>query len=328
MSSPSTIRRLTTILAADVVGYSRMMAEDEEATLQTLQVYRKVFESFVAKHDGRIFNTAGDAILAEFGSAVEAVRCAISIQEEFSTRNSDLSEDRQIWLRIGVNVGDVIVENGDLFGDGVNVAARLEGLAEKGGICISGSTFDQVKNKLSVAFADIGPQSVKNIPDPIPVFRLMPSDVSVQSEGTLDQVENPPPKPGRKFAYKTVVVAGLAMVVLIVGLVTWLGIGRSPSLDGFDGRWIINVHSRSGCLNNDRTSYSVMVRNGLIDEPGHRLPKKGTVSADGSFRIEVSRPDGRPMNVQMGKISGDTGEGRFVGAKPGCEGNVTIRRAE
>ena len=328
MPSPSNIRRLTTILAADVAGYSRMMAEDEEATLRTLQVYRDVFETFARKHDGRIFNTAGDAILAEFGSAVEAVRCAVSIQEELATRNSDMSKDRQIWFRIGINVGDVIVENGDLLGDGVNVAARLEGLAEKGGICISGSTFEQVKNKLSVAFADIGPQSVKNIPEPIQTFRLVQGNVSVRSEEPPDQAGDLAPKPQAQLASKAIVLAGLAAVALSGGVVAWFVMSRSPFPDAFDGRWNVEVHSRSGCLNNETTSYSVIVRNGVIDEPGHRLPKKGTVSSDGAFRIEVSRPDGRPMNVQTGKISGNTGEGRFAGAKPGCEGKVTIRRAE
>ena len=154
-------RRLTTILAADVVGYSQLTAADEEATLNTLRAYRKVIDALVGKHNGRVFNTAGDAVLIEFGSAVEAVRCAVSIQEDLAVRNAQLSEDAQMWFRIGINVGDVMIEGDDLFGDGVNVAARLEGLAEKGGICISGSTFDQVKNKLSVAFSDIGPQKVK-----------------------------------------------------------------------------------------------------------------------------------------------------------------------
>ena len=142
MSEAAVVRKLTTILAADVAGYSRLMAANEEATLGTLRIYRKVIDSLVAKHDGRIFNTAGDAVLAEFGSAVEAVRCAVSIQEELAVRNAQLGDDEQMWFRIGINIGDVMIEGDDLFGDGVNVAARLEGLAEKGGICISGSTFD------------------------------------------------------------------------------------------------------------------------------------------------------------------------------------------
>ncbi len=176
-------RRLTTILAMDVEGYSRLMSVDEEATLLTLRAYREIIDAMIARHEGRIFNTGGDSVLAEFASAVEAVRCAISIQEELLVRNAELDDDRQLRFRIGVNVGDVMIEDGDLFGDGVNVAARLEGVAPVGGICISGSVFEQVKNKLSMGFEDIGPQQVKNIAEPVPAFCLVPAAVKVASGG-------------------------------------------------------------------------------------------------------------------------------------------------
>ena len=320
-------RRLTTILAADVVEYSRIMAEDEEAALETLRAHRSVFEAFVTKHDGRIFNTGGDAVLAEFGSAVEAVRCAVSVQEELSTRNAQLAEDRQMWFRIGINVGDVIFEDGDLFGDGVNVAARLEGLADKGGICISGSTFEQVKNKLSVGFADIGPQAVKNIPEPVPAFRLVSGPVSVTPNDETAQTKGTVSKQPTLHASSRIAIVVAVAAVATGAIVAWVMATRSPSSDAYDGRWNVSVHSRSGCLNNDPASYSVSVRNGIIDEPAHRLPKKGSVTADGAFKIEVSSKDGRPMNVQEGTIDGDTGEGRFIGMKPGCVGKVTIQRA-
>ena len=179
MAPETAQRKLTTIIAADVVGYSKLMSIDEDGTLARLRAYRKVTDDLVARHNGRIFSTAGDAFLAEFTSAVEAVRCAIAIQEDLRVRNSDLPEGGQMWLRIGINVGDVIVEDSNLFGDAVNVAARLEGLAETGGVCISGSTFDQVKNKLSIAFDAIGAQRVKNIPEPVLAFRIVPGNVSV-----------------------------------------------------------------------------------------------------------------------------------------------------
>ncbi len=187
MKSDEVIRKLTTIMAADVVGYSKLMSEDEEGTLKTFRSYRKIIDGLIEKHGGRIFNTAGDAVLAEFNSAVECVRCTISIQEELNTRNAELPEDKQIKLRIGINVGDVMIEGDDLFGDGVNVAARLEGLAQPGGVCISASTFEQVKNKLSIGFEDLGPQNVKNIPHPIGAFQIMSSPVSISSGG--DEVE-------------------------------------------------------------------------------------------------------------------------------------------
>ncbi len=171
-------RKLTTILAADVEGYSRLMSDDEEATLKTLKSHREIIDGLIGKHDGRIFGTGGDSVIAEFGSAVEAVRCAITIQEELRIRNTELADERQMKFRIGINVGDVMVEGDNLYGDGVNVAARLEGVADAGGICISGSAFDQVKDKLSVGFEDIGLQRVKNMTQPVPAFRIVPGPVS------------------------------------------------------------------------------------------------------------------------------------------------------
>jgi adenylate cyclase len=157
-------RKIAAIFAADIAGYSRLVAEDEEETLRRLASYRAVTDDFIARAGGRIFNTAGDAILAEFPSAVEAVRCAIDIQESLRTRNMAYPASRQMSFRIGITIGDVVERDGDLLGDGVNIAARLEGLAEVGGICISRAVHEQVANKLSVQFADIGAQEVKNIP--------------------------------------------------------------------------------------------------------------------------------------------------------------------
>ena len=133
-----------------------------------------MIDRLIARHEGRIFNTAGDSVLAEFGSAVEAVRCAITIQEELRVRNAQIDENRRMDFRIGINVGDVLVDGDNLYGDGVNIAARLESIATPGGICISGSVFTLVKNKLSYGFEDIGLQTVKNIPEPVPTFRLTP----------------------------------------------------------------------------------------------------------------------------------------------------------
>ncbi len=166
------VRKLATILSADVAAYSRLMAEDEEHTLRTFRGHREVFETLVALHRGRIFNTAGDAILAEFGSAVEAVRCATEIQAALRTRNDHLPDDRRVEFRVGVNLGDVMVQGDDLLGDGVNVAARLQGAAEPGGICIAGSVYDQIRNKLSLAFTPLGDVSYKNIPQAVRTFAI------------------------------------------------------------------------------------------------------------------------------------------------------------
>ncbi len=170
--TPSLERRVATILSADVAEYSRLMAEDEEQTLRTFRAHKQVFESLVALHRGRIFNTAGDAILAEFSSVVEAVRCATEIQAALRTRNDQLPAARQVRFRIGVNLGDVLVQHTDLLGDGVNVAARLQAVAEPGGICISGSVYDQIRNKLSLSFTSLGEQFFKNIPQPVRTFSI------------------------------------------------------------------------------------------------------------------------------------------------------------
>src|ERR1700733_11975835 len=165
-------RKIAAIFAADIAGYSRLVAEDEEETLRRLASYRQVTDDFIARYGGRIFNTAGDAVLAEFPSAVEAVRCAIDIQESLRTRNMAYPPSRQMSFRIGITIGDVVERDGDLLGDGVNIAARLEALAEVGGICVSRAVHEQVVNKLSVQFADIGAQEVKNIPTPVHAYMV------------------------------------------------------------------------------------------------------------------------------------------------------------
>src|SRR5262245_51514185 len=166
-------RRLAAILAADVVGYSRLMAEDEVGTLAVLKSRRRdVLVPLVAKHQGRIFRVTGDGVLIEFGSAVNAVQCAVDLQQEMAAANGGQAGDRNIILRVGVNLGDVMVEGSDLYGDGVNIAARLEALAEPGEVLVSGTAYDNVHNKVKVGFEDLGVQSLKNIADPIRSYRV------------------------------------------------------------------------------------------------------------------------------------------------------------
>jgi class 3 adenylate cyclase len=175
-------RKIAAIMAADVAGYSRLVSEDEEETLRRLAAYREVFDDFIAKASGRIFSTAGDAVLAEFSSAVEAVRCAIDVQESLRTRNLAYPSSRQMNFRIGITIGDVVEREGDLLGDGVNIAARLEGIAPVGGICVSRNVYEQVANKLSVQFADIGEQQVKNIPTPVHAFTVAMTGVDGEGQ--------------------------------------------------------------------------------------------------------------------------------------------------
>jgi adenylate cyclase len=173
MEAPPLERKLIAILAADVEGYSRLMGSDEEGTLATLSSHRTITDALIARHGGRICGTAGDSVLAEFASVFAAVQCAVDIQRDIAEANQSLDEARRMWFRIGINVGDVMVKDGDIFGDGVNIAARLEGLAEAGGICISRGVHDHIRRKLPYGFEDLGEQSVKNITQPIRVFRLI-----------------------------------------------------------------------------------------------------------------------------------------------------------
>jgi adenylate cyclase len=176
-----TKRRLAAIFAADVEGYSRLMGADEVATLNALTARREILDGLIATHGGRIANTAGDSVLAEFGSAVDAVRCAMEAQGALATANSTLPESRHINFRIGVHVGDVMVRAGDLFGDGVNIAARLQVLARAGGVCISGVTYDQVRKILPLSFTDLGAQTVKNIEEPIRAYEVKAQGEAVSS---------------------------------------------------------------------------------------------------------------------------------------------------
>jgi adenylate cyclase len=166
-------RKLAAIFCADVHGYSRLMGEDEETTLRTLTSHRKIIDSQIEQHHGRFVNSAGDSVLAEFASVVEAVNCAVEIQKALKTENAGLPQERRMEFRIGVNLGDVMIEGAQIYGDGVNVAARLESLSEPGGICISGTAHDQVRDKLALVYEDAGDQAVKNIARPVRVWRVM-----------------------------------------------------------------------------------------------------------------------------------------------------------
>ena len=211
MPETLTGRHLAAILAADVAGYSRLMGTDEDGTLIQLKDHRsKVWDQALVRHRGRIANTAGDSILAEFGSVLDAVNCALAIQKEMRERNSTVSPDRRVDFRIGVNLGEVIADGNDIFGDGVNVAARLEGIADRGGICISRQVLDQVEGKLDLSYRELGRQNLKNIARPIEVYAIKFDDAATPGSRVLaaanlkQQIRYCKAADGVRLAYATV----------------------------------------------------------------------------------------------------------------------------
>ena len=188
-------RKLAAIFSTDVAGYSRLMGEDEEATIRTLTAYRHVISSLIQHHRGRVVDSPGDNLLAEFASVVDAVRCAVEIQHALKVKNAELPEQRQMQFRIGINLGDVIVEGERLYGDGVNIAARLESLAVPGGICISGTVYDHVENKLALNYEYQGEQTVKNIAKPVRVYRVVMDEAAatlVEQAGSTSSARTEP----------------------------------------------------------------------------------------------------------------------------------------
>jgi adenylate cyclase len=209
-------RRLAAILAADVVGYSRLIGIDEAGTLASLKNHRvELIEPRIVEHKGRIVKLMGDGLLAEFPSAVEAVRCAVQIQQRMAERNAGLPEDGRITFRIGINIGDIVVEGDDLYGDGVNVASRIEGLCEPGGVCIARNVFNQVQDKLDLTFDYLGEKEVKNIAQPVAVYRIMMDEKAAAS------VTPPIAGPAKRTSWRKPAIAAVAVLVLLVGGAIW-----------------------------------------------------------------------------------------------------------
>lgn len=220
-------RKIAVIMAADVSGYSRLVAEDEDGTLRRLMEYRGIFSDFVSRGSGRIFNTAGDAVLAEFDSAVEALRAAMDIQEALKARNALIPEKRRMVFRIGVSLGDVVERDGDLLGDGVNIAARLQGLAQPGGICVSRAVQEQVINKVSIRFRDIGAQSVKNIPQPVHAFMIADAQ-SADAQPPAANASTKLPVKTHSLSTAALLVLGFAIVLSVSGATFFFDRTRAP----------------------------------------------------------------------------------------------------
>src|SRR6516164_11087501 len=290
-------RKLATILSADVAAYSRLMAKDEERTLQIFRSHRGVFEKLVALHRGRVFNTAGDAILAEFSSAVEAVRCATEIQAALRTRNDQLTENRQVTFRIGVNLGDVMVQGQDLLGDGVNVAARLQTVAEPGGICISGSVFDQVRNKLSLSFKPLGEVNFKNVPQAVRVFSI------AEAEGLG---RRPSPEINRSGSR--------------AGLVKWLAAAAAVLfIAGGAGFWAYSEHQR------DKAELAGEARFAPRTPPA--APNTAGAGNDGLYGGQICYGPSQVDPARCYRAQAIVQQGKVSGQWPGRDPGVTMHLA-
>ncbi|MEK1852335.1 MAG: adenylate/guanylate cyclase domain-containing protein, partial [Phyllobacterium sp.] len=210
-------RKLAAILCADVVGYSTLMEQDEQGTFERLRAGRKeLFEPEIARHHGRIFKLVGDGLLAEFGSVVDAVECAVSLQRGMAERNANVPENQRVHVRIGINLGEVIVEGEDCYGDGVNIAARLEQLADSDGICVSGKVAREVEKKLAFGFEAMGEHKVKNIANPVQVFR-------VKLDGTAASIKH---ARTRTNYLSIAVIGGLLALLIAGGGGAWYGLQR------------------------------------------------------------------------------------------------------
>jgi len=218
-------RKLSAIFSADVKGYSRLMAADESATVKTITAYREIMAILIKQHRGRMVDSPGDNVLAEFVSVVDAVQCAVAVQKEFKARNAELPEDRRMEFRIGVNLGDVIEEEDRIYGDGVNIAARLESLADPGGICISKTAFDQIETKLPLGYEYLGEQHVKNIPKPVGAYRvLMEPRVTVAEE-----IEKEKAVP--LWRRKSILAGGVALLLVVIAALIWTFYFRPPPME-------------------------------------------------------------------------------------------------
>jgi TolB-like protein/class 3 adenylate cyclase/cytochrome c-type biogenesis protein CcmH/NrfG len=289
-------RKLTAILCADVYGYSRLMGEDEEATIRNLSAHRRTIDRLIEQHHGRFVNSAGDSVLAEFASAVNAVECAVEIQTALKTENVEVSPGRRMEFRMGVNLGDVVVEGGEIYGDGVNVAARLESLAEPGSIYISASVHEQIGNKLALGCEDLGEQHVKNIAKPVRVFRVLPN-------GTAPMSRDRRLTPRRYWRRGLLSLAGLAIALTTFVLVQHLSLKPphthasippvpSPALTLPDKPSIAVLPFANMSGDHEREYFSDGITTDLITDLS-RLPSLFVIARNSTFTYK-----GKPTKLQ------------------------------
>ena len=295
-------RKLTAILSADVEGYSRLMGDDEEDTVRTLTSYREVLTTLIQQHNGKVLDSPGDNLLAEFVSVVDAVQCAVAVQKEIKARNDELPENRRMQFRIGINLGDVIQEDERIYGDGANIAARLEGLSEPGGICISKTAFDQIESKLPYGCEFLGDKPVKNIAKPVGAYRvLMEPRVTVAGKQDREQ---------RSSVRRMSILVGVAaVVVLVIAAGVWQLYMRQPSIEPAS-------EEKMAYSLPDRPSIIVLPFDNLSKEPGQdylvdgitdqiiiglsKIPYMFVIAKESSFSYKNKDVQIRRVSEEMG----------------------------
>jgi adenylate cyclase len=305
MSTQDFKRKLTAVFSADAAGYSRLMGENEEATVKTLEAYKQVMFSLVKQHRGRVVDAPGDNVLAEFASVVDAVQCGVAVQKELLSRNADLTENRKMRFRIGINLGDVIEEGGRIYGDGVNIAARLESLADPGGICISKTAFDQIETKLPLGYEYLGDQTVKNIARPVAAYRVL-MEPRVVAAGAREKEPS-----AHLWEQRGVVAGAIAVLVVIMGFTLWTFTWRAPKIEPASVTKTVHpLPDKPPPPPLDKPSIAVLPFANMSDDPKQgffadglteeiitalsKTPKLFVIARNSSFVYK-----GKPVNVQQ-----------------------------
>ena len=302
MQQPRVERRLAAILVADVAGYSRLMGADEVATLRAFKAHRKeLIDPLIAAHHGRIVKTMGDGFLVEFASAVDAVACGVAMQRAMARRNADVPHDRRIAFRIGINVGDIIVETADIHGDGVNVAARMEALAEPGGICISGTAYEQVRDKLPLAFTDLGEQTVKNIAHPVHVYALGTDAVAALTELPGSAWAQQPQSSGRRTRWVPLAAAAIAVAIALAGGI-WIAVepARGPPASAIAPRFSMVVLPFANLSRDPTQDYLADVITEELTTSLARIPQSFVIARSTAFTYKGKAVDIKQIGRELG----------------------------
>jgi adenylate cyclase len=298
-------RKLAAILSADVVGYSRLMGEDEAATVRTLETYKRVISDLIQQHRGRVVDAPGDNLLAEFASVVDAVQCAVAAQKEIQTRNLELPETRRMQFRIGINLGDVIEEEGRIYGDGVNIAARLESLAEPGGICVSKTAFDHIETKLPLGYEYVGEQTVKNIAKPVGAYKVL-----MEPRVTVKAPARAKPKKGTRHKYKFIALA--SVILMVAGAAVFWRYALHPATPRLEKTF----QQQRTLPPPDKPSLAVMPFLNLTGEPNQdsfcdalglslmtalsKVPQLFVVGRESTFRLKGKGVNAKQMSEELG----------------------------